>query len=217
MSLRINENIKELSPHFKDFFTFISCLDCEDDGVRSGSSFSKRRLNSDQSQSGYGNKNSWNEKKISERAKYKIPQYQWKWDSNNDKKINNSDPEFDLQILNLVTEETFKTFKENFQLVHKSEIIGKATLSYDSYQPSFENVERAYALDQLLTDSVILIKPSNTKVNYFYKENFSWSCLSCSGYVCSKCSDTRVGQRTYLSNRSGRIIRKIYLRLSEEV
>lgn len=217
MSLRINENIKELSPHFKDFFTFISCLDCEDDGVRSGSSFSKRRLNSDQSESGYGNKNSWNEKKISERAKYKIPQYQWKWDSNNDKKINNSDPEFDLQILNLVTEETFNAFKENFDVVHKKEIIGKSVISYDSYQPSFENIDRAYALNQLLTDSVIIIKPSNTKVNYYYFEkDVSWSCMSCSGYVCSKCTNTKVGNRTYLSNRSGSTSKKIYLRLSEE-
>ena len=40
--------------------------------------------------------------------------------------------------------------------------------------------------------------------------------MSCSGYVCSKCSDTKVGQRTYLSNRSGSIPKKTYLRLSEE-
>ena len=218
ISLRILESINLLSSNFQGYFTFISCSECDEDGVRSGNSFGQRRVNSNQDpNSGYGNIDSWNEKSISERASYKIPQYNWKWDSNNDESINDSDNNINQQSLNFVTEETFKVFKENFEVVHKSEIISKATLSYDSYQPSFENVERAYALDQLLTDSVIVIKSSNTKVNYYFVDkNINWSCLSCSGYVCSKCSDTKVGQRTYLSNRSGSIPKKTYLRLSEE-
>ena len=201
MNKRLSANLVSLAEDFKDNFTFVSCSECEDDGVRSGSSYSRRRNSMGQdSEYGWGAPDTWNQKSLEERARYKIPQYIWKWEGKN----------IDKQTINLVNEQTFAAFKSQFLVVHRDEIINKAEISYDNYQIFFAE-PREYGIENLLTDSLIVIKPSGTKVNYHYvNEGTSWSCLKCSGYVCSKCtSSTR-------SNRSGTTNEKTYLRLSDE-
>ncbi len=201
MNKRFSANLVSLTQDFKDNFTFVSCSECVDDGVRTGSSYSRRRANMGQDpEYGWGAPDTWNQKSLEERAMYKIPQYVWKWEGKNINK----------QTINLINEETFDAFKNQFMVVHKDEIIKQAKISYDSYQPGW-NATRDYAIENLLTDSVIVIKPSNTKVNYYYvDEGTSWSCLKCSGYVCSKCTNST------RSNRYGSTSEKTYLRLSDE-
>ena len=200
MNKRLSTDLANIAEEFTNDFTFISCSECEDDSVRTGSSYSKRRANGGQDgEYGWGAPDTWNQKSLEERVKYNIPQFDWRWEG---KKI-------DKKIINLVNEETFAAFKSQFLVVHRDEIINKAKISYDSYELSWSDT-RKYAIENLLTDSLIIIKPSNTKVNYHYvDEGTSWSCLKCSGYVCRKCTNTT------RSNRSGTTNEKTYLRLSD--
>ena len=201
MNKRLSADVAGLAEEFKNNFTFISCFECEDDGVRSGTSYSQRRANSGQGEYGWGGPDTWNKKTLEQRSRYKIPQYSWRWDG---KKI-------DQTTINLVTEETFSAFKNQFLVVHKDEIIRQSKISYDNYEVFWSTSSRDYSIDSLLTDSLIVIKPSNTKVDYYFvDEGASWSCLKCSGYVCSKCT------KTTGSNRNGSTREKTYLRLSNE-
>ena len=200
MNKRLSADAAGLAEEFKNNFTFISCFECEDDGVRTGSSYTRRRANSGQGEYGWGGSVTWNQKTLEERSSYKIPQYSWIWDG---KKI-------DQKTINLVTEETFTAFKNQFLVVHRDEVIKQASISYDSYKLGWSQTGD-YNIENLLTDSLIVIKPSHTKVNYYYVDGgSSWSCLKCSGYVCSKCTNTTG------SNRYGTTRGKTYLRLSEE-